>query len=158
MKIKWKPLLICIAIPLIVGGISAFITMGAMEDFSEFNQPPLSPPGWLFPVVWIILYTLMGISAAMIFLRRGDGPKEAKDALAVYSMSLAVNFVWCILFFSLRIFLVSFVWLLLLLGLIIATIIRFKPIDPRAAYLQIPYALWVAFAGYLNLAIFFLNK
>jgi len=154
---KLRPYIVSVAIALGVGLLSALITKGDMAIYEEVVTPPLAPPALLFPIVWTVLYVLMGISAARIYVKKSESPKEAKDALAVYAMSLIVNFTWSIIFFSLQAFLVAFVWLLLLLALIIATIVRYKPIDTLAAYLQIPYAVWVAFAGYLNLAIFILN-
>ena len=92
MKIKWKVLIICIAIPLIVGGISGFITMGAMEDFSALEQPPLSPPGWLFPVVWAILYTLMGVASYLV-VTSGGPQKQINTAItATNTFFIMANF------------------------------------------------------------------
>ncbi len=155
---KLRPYIVSVAIALTIGLLSALITKGDMAIYDEVAKPTLAPPALLFPIVWTLLYALMGISSARIYVKRSEYPKESKDALAVYAMSLIVNFTWSIIFFSLRAFLVAFVWLLLLLSLIIATIVRYKPIDKLAAYLQIPYAVWVAFAGYLNIAIFILNS
>ena len=154
---KLCPYIVSIAIALGVGLLSALITRGDMALYDEIVTPPLAPPGFLFPIVWTLLYALMGISSARIYIKRNENQREAKDALAVYVMSLIVNFTWSIIFFSLGAYLVSFVWLILLFALVIATIVRYKPIDSLAAYLQIPYAVWVAFAGYLNLAISLLN-
>ena len=154
---KLRPYIVSIAIALSVGLLSALITKGDMAIYKEITKPPLAPPGFLFPIVWSVLYALMGISSAGIYLKRKENPKLARDALAIYAMSLVVNFTWSIIFFTLQSFLVAFVWLLLLLALVIATIVRYQPIDKFSAYLQIPYAAWVAFAGYLNIAIFILN-
>ena len=149
---------ISIAIPVIVGLLSAFITMDNMGIYKEVQTPPLSPPSILFPIVWTILYVLMGISCAIVCKNREKDRKNADTGIAAYAASLAFNFVWSILFFNMRLFLFSFIWLCVLLLLIILTIIYYRRISPLAAYLQIPYAVWVAFAGYLNIGIWFLNR
>ena len=154
---KLKPYVISILIALAVGGASALLTMGNMEIYSEIRTPPLSPPSILFPIVWTALYILMGISAAMIYTDKNSKEKEKKEALVPYASSLIVNFAWSIIFFNFRAFFVAFIWLLLLLYLIIKTVIEYRKINPLAAYLQIPYAIWVSFAGYLNLGIWLLN-
>lgn len=154
---KLKPYIISILIALAVGGASALLTMGNMNIYSEIRTPPLSPPSILFPIVWTVLYILMGISAAMIYTDKISTKKEKAEALLPYSSSLIVNFAWSIIFFNFRAFFVAFIWLLLLLYLIIKTVIEYKKINPLAAYLQIPYAIWVSFAGYLNLGIWLLN-
>ena len=156
MKINWKLLSICIAIPLAVGIVAALITGGGMEVFESVNQPPLSPPAWLFPVVWTILYTLMGISSYLI-LTSGSGKENVQNALSVYAYQLAVNFLWPTFFFNFRWFFFSFLWLLLLIFLVISMIREFYKISKPAAYLNIPYLLWLLFAGYLNFTIWWLN-
>ncbi len=163
MKIKTllrtlKPYLVSCFISLGVGIISAVATSGSMDIYDRIAKPTLSPPSILFPIVWTVLYILMGISAARIYLNRELKPVEVKDALSVYGMSLVANFVWSIIFFNFGAFIVSFVWLLLLLSLIVAYTIRYFAIDKPSAFLQIPYIAWVAFAGYLNFAIFLLNS
>ncbi len=154
---KLKPYIISILIALAVGGASALLTMGNMNIYSEIRTPPLSPPSILFPIVWTILYILMGVSAAMIYTDKNSKEKEKKEALVPYASSLIVNFAWSIIFFNFRAFFVSFIWLVLLLYLIIKTITEYIKINSLAAYLQIPYAIWVGFAGYLNLGIWLLN-
>ncbi|MDO4744104.1 MAG: TspO/MBR family protein [Clostridia bacterium] len=156
MKINWKALIVSILIPLGVGALAAFLTGGNMEIFDTIQKPPLSPPGWLFPVVWTILYTLMGISSYLVYT--SNAPKEKiRGALTLYGLQLAVNFFWSIIFFNLRAYLFAFYWLVLLWVLIILTIISFWKISKPAAILLIPYLLWVTFAGYLNYAIYLLN-
>ena len=156
MKIKWKTLIICIAIPLVVGGVSAFITKDSMSTFSLLEKPPLSPPGWLFPVAWTILYILMGIASYLVVT--SNAPKEKIDgALKLYGWQLFFNFFWTILFFNFELYFVAFAWLVILWVLILATIIAFSRISKPAAYLMIPYILWVTFAAYLNLGIAILN-
>ncbi|MBQ8162888.1 MAG: tryptophan-rich sensory protein [Clostridia bacterium] len=153
-----KTYIIAILIPVAVGLISAFITKDSMQIYSELQTPPLSPPSILFPIVWSILYVLMGISSAIIWTKRDTDPKNADKGIAFYALSLAFNFVWSIIFFNLRQFLFAFVWLLALLYLIIRTVSSYEKVSKAAAYLQIPYMLWVMFAGYLNFGIWFLNR
>lgn len=147
-----------IGLALAVGGLSAYLTRNSMDVYAEIVQPPLAPPSILFPIVWTILFILMGVSAAMVYLNRDADPKAAEKGLLTYLASLAVNFSWSILFFRSRAYLFCFFWLLLLLLLIFRTIRYYRMVKPQAAWLQIPYALWVTFAGYLNLAIWFLNR
>ena len=155
---KIKPYIVSVFIALGVGGLSALLTMGNMDIYKEITTPPLSPPSILFPIVWTVLYILMGISAAMIFKDNMASVKKKKIALSPYASSLIVNFAWSIIFFNFKAFLIAFLWLLLLLYLIIKTIVLYRKINKAAAYLQIPYAIWVAFAGYLNAGIFILNR
>ena len=155
MKIQWDKLLKSIAVPLAVGGVSALITMDAMKSFGSLNQPPLSPPAWLFPLVWSILYVLMGIASYLVLV--SDKPARAKTALTVYGVQLFFNFFWSIIFFNFEAYLFAFIWLIILWVLIIITTVLFFGIDKTAGYLMIPYILWVTFAAYLNLAIYLLN-
>ena len=156
MKIDKKRLIICFAIPLVVGGAAGLLTMNSMEAFEALNQPPLSPPGWLFPVVWTVLYVLMGIASYLVSV--SDAPHEEKArALWTYGIQLAFNFLWPIAFFNLKWYLFAFLWLVILWILILITALRFGRIRKPAGYLLVPYLLWVAFAGYLNLAIYLLN-
>lgn len=158
MKKQTRIYIISVAISLGVGIVSALLTRGNMNIYEEVSTPPLSPPSFLFPVVWTVLFVLMGISVAMV-LTTGTSPLvKRKNALSVYGMSLFFNFFWSIIFFNLRAFLLAFVWLLVLLALIILTIVKYYRINKTAAYLQIPYTVWVTFAGYLNFGIWILNK
>ncbi|MEE1197800.1 MAG: TspO/MBR family protein [Acutalibacteraceae bacterium] len=158
MNKQIKPYIISVAIALGVGALSALFTRNNMDIYSEVATPPLSPPAILFPLVWTLLYILMGISAAAIYTSHSASVSQRKRALYTYAASLVVNFFWSIIFFNMRAFALAFIWLLLLLYLIIKTILQYKEIEPTAAYLQIPYALWVAFAGYLNFGIWYLNR
>ncbi|MBR1811763.1 MAG: tryptophan-rich sensory protein [Clostridia bacterium] len=154
LKIQWKKLLLCIAVPLAVGGLSALLTRNSMETFDAVAKPPLSPPGWLFPVVWTILYILMGVASYLVL----TSGKPNKTALQIYGVQLAFNFFWSIIFFNWERYLFAFVWLVLLWLLILATIWLFRQASKIAGYLLLPYLLWVTFAGYLNLGIFLLNR
>ena len=155
---KIESYVISISSALAVGGLSALLTVGNMDLYSTINTPPLAPPAILFPIVWTILYVLMGISAAMIYNTETAPMPQRKSALYTYVLSLFFNFFWSIIFFNMRNFLFAFIWLLVLLFLIIRTIMKYYKINPLAAYLQIPYLIWVTFAGYLNFAIWLLNK
>ena len=146
----------CVAIPLAVGGLSAWITSSGMKTFEQLSKPPLSPPGWLFPVVWTILYVMMGIASYLVLMSEKE-PTDIKQALTLYGLQLGVNFFWSIFFFNLEWYLFSFFWLLLLWVLILMTIRAFYQLSEKAAYLLIPYLIWVTFAGYLTLGIWYLN-
>ena len=148
---------VSIAIPLAVGLLSAFLTKDNMQIYGEIDTPSLSPPSWLFPIVWTVLYILMGVSSGLVYLRRGENEAEAARGLRYYAASLILNFGWSIIFFNLGSFFISFIWLLVLLYTIIRTIVSYVKVSPVGGYLQIPYAAWVAFAGYLNFGIWLLN-
>lgn len=146
----------CIAIPLIVGGVAAFLSRGGMAIFATLKQPPLSPPGWLFPVVWTILYVLMGIASYLVWTSVAEDNVIA-DAIVLYCYQLTVNFLWPIFFFDFGWYLFSFFWLLLLCGMVYLTVRTFSNISKPASYILIPYLVWVIFAGYLNLGVWLLN-
>ena len=154
MKTNWKKLLICLAIPLVVGGLGALLS-GGMRDYGAMVKPPLSPPGWVFPVVWTILFGLMGVSAARVFL---SPPSRARGrAIAVFFLQLAANVLWSLLFFNLQAYGAAFVWILVLWLLIMGMILAFAQVDRPAALLQLPYLLWVSFAAVLNFMVWLLN-
>ncbi|MBP3361475.1 MAG: tryptophan-rich sensory protein [Clostridia bacterium] len=155
---KIKPYVISIAIALGVGGLSALLTKDGMEAYQNINQPPLNPPMIVFPIVWSILFILMGIGSAIVYTKKNEAGADACGALKIYGLQLAVNFFWSLIFFNMQAYLFAFIWLLLLWVLIIIMIIRFRRVSPAAAYLQIPYLLWVTFAGYLTLMVYILNR
>lgn len=154
---KIKTYIVSVIIALAVGGLSALYTMENMDLYSTINKPALVPPAIVFPVVWAILYILMGISSADVYVNREINKEAASKGLWVYAASLIVNFFWSIIFFNMREFVFAFIWLLLLLILVIITVINYKKIKPLAAYLQIPYIIWLIFAGLLNILIVFIN-
>lgn len=157
MKINKRLLFICIAIPLIVGLLAAILTQNSMEVFAYVEKPPFAPTAWLFPAAWTILYILMGISSYLIVT--SDADREDKEsAIKLYDYQLIVNFLWPTFFFNFGWYLFSFLWLVLLWGLVLLMILKFKEISRAAAYLNIPYLLWLTFAGYLNFGIWLLNK
>ncbi len=150
MKIN-KKLIIYIAIPLVVGFIGNLLG-GSTDIYSKILTPSFAPPGILFPIVWTILYILMGISSYMV-----SKEKENTEALTVYFIQLGVNALWSLFFFRLNWFLFSALWIVLLLSLVIYMIYLFSKLNKTAAYLQIPYILWLAFALILNSSIYLLN-
>ncbi len=156
MKLNYKLLAICIAIPLAVGALAGFLTKDSMEAFGALNKPALSPPGFLFPIVWTVLYILMGIASYLV-ITSGQGKNKIRDAMITYGLQLVFNFFWSIWFFNFGWYLFAFIWLLILWVLIFNTIASFYEISKTAAYLLIPYLLWVTFAGYLNFAIYLMN-
>ena len=155
MKTNWKKLLLCLAIPLAVGGLAALLS-GGMDSYKVLNQPPLSPPGWIFPIVWSILYLLMGYASYRI-LRADADKSDIKRALVFYALQLIVNFLWPLVFFGLQWYWAAFVLLIVLWVLIYLTMRIFGSLDDTAENLLIPYLLWVTFAGYLNLGVALLN-
>lgn len=152
---KLKPYIIGISVALGVGLLSSLLTMGNMDIYSQINTPPLSPPAVLFPIVWTILYILMGVSAALVYK---SNDLEKTTALTIWAIQLAVNFFWSPIFFNMRAFFFSFIWLVILDVLVVVMIVLFHRISPLSAWLQLPYLLWILFATYLNFAIFLLNR
>lgn len=152
---KYDDYILNIVIALLVGLLAGLITRPGMENYAQLIKPPLSPPAWLFPLVWTILYILMGIAAGIV--QQSDTPQTAK-AMGTYYAQLASNFLWPIIFFGLEAWLAAFFWLLLLLVLVIYASKQFGQISKTAGKLFIPYILWLLFAAYLNLATYFLNR
>ena len=154
---NWKVYAIWVLIAEAVGGLSAWLTREGTKVFSEtVAQPPLSPPMLLFPIVWGILYLLMGISAARIYLEPSSLSRSR--GLNLYVAQLIVNFFWSLIFFNAQAFGFAFFWLLLLWVLVLLMILIFRKVDPLAGWLQIPYLLWLTFAAYLNLGVWYLNR
>lgn len=149
-RINIKTLAVSIAISLGAGLLSAFLTGGSMRQYADMYKPPLAPPGWVFPIVWTILYILMGIAVWRVFESQGA---DRRLAISLYGNQLLLNIVWPLLFFNLQIYFFAFAWLLLLWLMIYLTMRQFVMLDQKAGILLIPYLVWVTFAGYLNLAI-----
>lgn len=148
-----KKLIISLLISLGVGGLSALVTGGSMDTYKYLIKPPLAPPSILFPIVWTILFILMGISSYLIYESGDDN-----NSLRIYILQLAINFIWPILFFVLDYRLLSLIWIILLDIVVIIMIKKFYKINKTAAYLQIPYLLWILFATYLNYGFYILNR
>ncbi|MBR5423300.1 MAG: tryptophan-rich sensory protein [Clostridia bacterium] len=153
MKIQWKKLTVSLFVPLAVGGVSALLTRSGMKDFETLLKPPLSPPAWLFPVAWTLLYLMMGFAAYLVW----TAPRRSPNALFAYGIQLFFNFFWSIIFFGIRNYLFAFIWLLLLWAAILWTAILFFRTKKAAGWLLVPYLIWVAFAGYLNFGVYLLN-
>lgn len=151
----WKALVISLAVSLGAGGLAALLTRNSMELYRQLNQPSLAPPGWVFPVVWTILFALMGISAWMVWRQR-PSPLRSR-ALLVYILQLAVNVSWSLVFFGAHRFWWAMAVLILLECLIFWMLLLFARVYKPAARLQVPYFLWVLFAGYLNFMVAVLN-
>ena len=140
-----------------VGGLSGWLTQEGTRIYSEtIVKPPLSPPGGVFPVVWTILFALMGIGAALVY--QAPASNARSRSLLLFLIQLAFNFFWSIIFFNLQNFGFAFAWLIALWVLILLMILSFGKVSKRAAWLQIPYLLWVTFAAYLNFGVWMLNR
>ena len=147
-------MILFIIIPLVVGGISAYFTKDAMTLYKGMKQPPLSPPGILVPIVWTILYILMGISSYLVYASKN---KDKKNILVIYFIQLCFNFCWSILFFRFSLYWIALVWLIVMYIFIILYTVRSRKVSVTASNLFIPYILWCAFACYLNIMIAILN-
>lgn len=156
-NIKWKPLILFLVATLGTGMLSSLLTRNSMDVYSRYNMPILAPPSIVFPIVWTVLYILMAISAYIIWTSDAS-LKDKKDALFLFFLQLAANFLWSIIFFRFDLIFLAFLWIILLWVIVVFMIVAFFKIKPVAAYLQIPYLLWLSFAAYLNLGIYTLNK
>ena len=155
-KSNWKIYAFFIGVSEAVGLLSGWLTRAGTASYAEMIQkPPLAPPGWVFPVVWTVLYALMGISAARIWLAP---PSPARNrGLNLFWLQLAVNFLWSPIFFNAGAYGFALIWLLLLWVLVLLMILQFRKVDLPAALLQVPYLIWLTFAAYLNWGVFRLN-
>lgn len=157
MKKNWKIYAFWIAIAEGVGALSGFLSRKGMQLYDHtVVQPSLSPPMWVFPVVWSILYALMGIGAAMVWLASESNLR--KKGLNLFVSQLIINFFWSLIFFNLQAFGFAFIWLLLLWALVAWMSWTFYQVKPLAGWLQLPYLLWLTFAGYLTIAVWMLNR
>lgn len=155
-KVKWEKLLISLVIPLAVGGLSAALSLNASDAYSRLLQPPFSPPGWVFSLVWTALYILMGWGSYRIWV--ADAPEKTKrSGLILYGLQLVFNFFWSLLFFRWELRLTAFFWLLALWVLVYATICLFYRVEDLAGDLLLPYLLWTTYAAYLNMGVYLLN-
>ena len=157
MKVNWKPYVFWIALAEGIGALSGWLTREGIRLYNEtVIQPPLSPPPIVFPIVWGLLFALMGIGAARVYLTPASNARSR--GLLLWLVQLTFNFLWTIVFFNLQAYAFAFFWLIALWLLILWMTITFYQTDKAAALLQIPYLLWVAFAGYLNFGIWMLNR
>lgn len=153
--IRKKPLIVSLIISLGVGGLSALLTREGMKLYDLVDKPPLTPPDWVFGVVWTVLFALMGVAAYRVFV--SESPQRER-ALILYAAQLAFNFVWSLIFFNARTFGFALVWIVILWALILMTTVLFRRIDRTAGWLMLPYLLWVTFAIYLNAGVWVLNR
>ena len=149
---KYKTLIIAILIPLFVGFIGSLLGNSSM-GFNMINKPDFTPPGIAFPIVWTILYVLMGISSYIVY----KNDKNDSNSLTIYFIQLFFNMLWTLFFFRFGLYLFSFIWLIILIGLVILMIYKFYKINKTAGLLQVPYLIWLIFASILNFSIFILN-
>lgn len=139
-----------------VGALAGVLSRKGLETvYPLLQKSPLTPPGAVFPVVWTVLYLLMGIGLALVVDKGGT---NVPQAVVLWALQLALNFSWSLLFFAGGYYLASLFCLAILWVAILAMIAAFAVVSRPAAWLQIPYLLWVTFAGYLNWAVWTLNR
>ena len=153
---NWKTLLLCLVIPLAAGGIGALLAGGFSGSYEAMYKPLLSPPGWVFPVVWTLLYLLMGYASYLVYISEAAMPRKRR-ALTVYGVQLIINLLWPLFFFRLGWYTFAFIWLLLLIAAVLLCRMLFRYIEKRAGDLLLPYLIWLFFAAYLNLGVAILN-
>ena len=153
---NWKTLLLCLVIPLAAGGIGALLAGGFSGSYEAMYKPLLSPPGWVFPVVWTLLYLLMGYASYLVYTSEASMPRKRR-ALTVYGVQLVINLLWPLFFFRLGWYTFAFIWLLLLIAAVLLCRMLFRYIEKRAGDLLLPYLIWLFFAAYLNLGVTILN-
>ncbi len=149
MKKNIKNLIIAIIVPLGSGVLAGLLSRSSIRAFDSVAKPPLYPPAWLFPVVWTVLYILMGVASYLVYTSDVSESKINRS-LSLYFIQLAFAFLWPIAFFVFSAYLFAFIWLVIMWALIVATTVMFFRIRRPAGFLMIPYILWVTFAGYLN--------
>lgn len=148
-------LAICIITPLLVGGLSSLLTRNQMSAFGEMNQPPGSPPAWVFPVAWTVLYILMGAASFLIFCSNSE---SRGLILILYAAQLMLNFIWSPVFFNLQMYWLAFIILFVMWIMIVAIMIMARDVSVIASYMLLPYAVWCIYAMYLNIGIIVLAK
>lgn len=154
-NINKKQLAISIAIPLLVGGLASLLNMSGFKEFETMNKPSITPPMVVFPIVWTILYILLGISFYLVF--KSDSKFKTR-AYFFYTLQLIANFLWTCFFFGAKDYGAAFIVIIILLLSIICMIFSFYAVNKKSAYLQIPYLAWVTFAVYLNYLVYIMNK
>ena len=154
LKINIRKIILYILIPVLLGGLVGLLT-GAGDNYKDLVQPSFAPPSIIFPIVWTILYILMGISSYII---SSSNRYLKREALVIYYFQLFINLLWSFIFFVFNWYFIAFIWILILIYLVYRMIKEFYSISKVSAYLQIPYLLWLIFASVLNLSIFLLNR
>lgn len=125
------------------------------SSFSGVAQPVFVPPSFVFIVVWIVLYTLLGISFYLILRSRES--RDRKRSIGLYFVNLAFNYLWVVWFFNLKWFLFAYIWLVLLIGITVLMIYFFYRVNKWAGIINVPYLLWLVFASIINIYVFYLN-
>lgn len=156
-KFDLKALLLNIFIPIILGGLVGYFIKGSIGTYEVLKKPIIAPPGIVFPIVWTILYFLMGLAAYRIYLKIKDG-KGGNNAYFTYWIQLVFNYFWSFIFFTFKLYGISFIWIVILFILVVITFIKFFKIDKKAGVLLIPYLIWLIYAGILNFYIWILNE
>lgn len=156
LKFNLKKFIISILIPIFAGGLSALITNNFSDVYSQFKNPPYSPPSWVFPLAWSILYILMGISLYLVWNNNETGSKK-QCAFIFFGLQLALNFIWSPIFFLAQNFLLAFIIIGFMMIFTLGMIVTFYNVSKAAGVLQIPYLLWLVFAAYLNYGVYLLN-
>lgn len=147
-------MVICIAIPLVVGFVSSMLTRSAMTAYNGMKQPPLSPPAWLFPIAWTILYVLMGIASYLIYRSTSE---YSSIAMIIYAVQLIMNFFWSLIFFNMENYWFALIWLLIMWAMILVLLMLTSRFSMLAMFCLLPLALWTTFAAYLNLMVARMN-
>ena len=150
MKIQWKALAANLALALGTGLLSSLFTPNIREEYAQLYRPPLAPPGWVFPVVWTVLFILMGLAAYFVTISENS---QKESALKLYVLQLLFNLGWTVLFFRFGAYLPAFLWLIILWFMVFVLVKRFSAIDELSGKLLMPYLIWLTFAAYLNLSI-----
>ena len=144
-------------LPLAVGGIAGIFTTEAIPGwYASLNQPSFNPPNWVFGPVWTMLYIILGFSLFLIW--KLPSGKERNQAIIVFMVQLIFNFCWSFFFFYFKMIGLALLDIVVLWIMIVAMLVRFYKLKPVAAYINIPFLLWVTFATALNIAYFFLNR
>ena len=153
-KINYKPYIFLVLLAMLGGAVTGYVCSDGIAEYTaNAVKPPLSPPQAVFPIVWTILYALMGVSAGIVW-----NETKRTENLYLFFFQLFFNYLWTIIFFGFKYYMFAFVWLVILISLVIAMIASFRKVSKAAANLQIPYLLWISFAAYLNFAAWLLNK
>lgn len=155
-KRKYIINILLVITPLLIGIASAILTKDMMVAYGDLNKPMFAPPTMLFPIAWTILYLLMGIGAAIIYSKE-DYNENRSTGLTLHMTQLILNFFWSIIFFNMGKYYFAFVWLVILWLVVFSMISNYKKISKTAYLLNVPYIVWLTFAGYLNLATAILN-
>ena len=142
--------------PILIGICSSILTRDMMVEYSKLDKPPLSPPTIVFPIAWTILYLLMGMAAAIIYSKE-EYSEYRSTGLTLHVVQLILNFFWSIIFFNMGQYYFAFIWLVILWLVVFSMMMNYKKISQSAFFLNVPYIVWLTFAGYLNLAVAIMN-